>query len=177
MGELEAYFHDRRSIALLGSSGAGKSTLINRLLRRDAQQVQDVREDGKGRHTTTHRALFLRPGGGVVIDTPGMRELALHGGDEGVIGAFPEVAELATGCRFRDCSHRSEPGCAVQAAVKDGRLPADRVASHEKLLAEIRHQEAKEDPRARLERKRQVKAIHRAMYRRLDKDARESKIR
>jgi ribosome biogenesis GTPase len=166
--DLEAFFGDRRTIALLGTSGAGKSTLINALLGREAQQVQDLRGDGKGRHTTTRRSLFLRPGGGVVIDTPGMRELALHGSDEGVSDTFPEIAELAACCRFRDCSHRSEPGCAVQAAMREGTLAVERLASYEKLRAEIRHLEARENPKVYLERKRQEKAIHRAMYRWLD---------
>jgi len=170
--ELEAYFLDRRTVALLGSSGAGKSTLINSLIGRDAQQVQDVREDGKGRHTTTQRSLILRPGGGVVIDTPGMRELALFGSDEGVVAAFPEIEDLAAHCRFRDCSHRCEPGCAVQAAVGAGVLAADRLASYEKLRAEIRHLEAKENPLVHLERKRHIKALHRAMYRTLDEKKR-----
>jgi ribosome biogenesis GTPase len=168
VAELEAYFDDRPTVVLLGSSGVGKSTLINRLLGCDAQQVQGVREDGKGRHTTTHRSLFPRPGGGVVIDTPGMRELALYGSDDGVASAFPEIEELAAHCRFRDCSHRTEPGCAVRAAVSDGALAAERLAGYEKLQAEIRHLEAKANPRVQLERKRQIKAIHRAAYRRLD---------
>jgi ribosome biogenesis GTPase len=168
LGALDAYFQERRTVALLGSSGAGKSTLINRLIGRDAQHVQDVREDGKGRHTTSQRSLFLRPGGGMVIDTPGMRELALYGSDEGVVAAFPEIEDLAASCRFRDCSHRCEPGCAVLAAVSEGVLAADRLASYEKLRAEIRHLEARENPLVQLERKRQIKAIHRATYRRLD---------
>jgi ribosome biogenesis GTPase len=162
---LEAYFHDGRTIALLGSSGVGKSTLINRLLGCKVQEAQDLRVNGKGKHTTTHRALLVRPGGGLVIDTPGMRELGLFGTDEGVGTAFPDVEELAAGCKFRDCTHRSEPGCAVQAAVRSGRLPADRLASHEKLLAELRQLEAEHDPHARLERKRQEKLLHRAYYR------------
>jgi ribosome biogenesis GTPase len=168
IGELDAYFHGRRTVALLGSSGAGKSTLINRLIGRDAQQIQTVRENGKGRHTTTHRALLLRPDGGVVIDTPGMRELALHGSDAGISEAFPEIEDLAARCRFRDCSHRSEPDCAVRAAVSAGTIATERLASYEKLRAEIRHLEARENPRAQLERKRQIKALHRALYRRLD---------
>jgi ribosome biogenesis GTPase len=168
VAELEAYFHRRRTVAVLGSSGAGKSTLINGLIGRDAQQVQEVRADGKGRHTTTQRSLILRPNGGLVIDTPGMRELALYGSVGGVSEAFPEIEDLAARCRFRDCSHRSEPGCAVQAAVTAGVLAAERLASYEKLRAEIRHLEARENPRGHLERKRQEKAIHRAMYRWLD---------
>ena len=165
LDDLERYFQERRTVALVGSSGAGKSTLINRLIGRDLQPVQDVREDGKGRHTTTHRSLILRPGGGLVIDTPGMRELALYGSDEGVGAAFPEVEEIAACCRFRDCSHRFEPGCAVQAALRDGVLAAERLASYGKLRREIRHLEARDDPRAQLERKRHEKAVHRATYR------------
>jgi ribosome biogenesis GTPase len=165
VGKLEVYFQDRQTVAFLGSSGAGKSTLINRLVGHDTQEVQHVRKDGKGRHTTTHRSLIVRPGGGLVIDTPGMRELALHGGDEGVGVAFSEIEELAARCRFNDCSHREEPGCAVQAAVQDGTLSAERVQSYEKLRRELRYLELKDDPQAFLEQKRRDKAMHRSMYR------------
>jgi ribosome biogenesis GTPase len=165
LDDLGPYFENDRTVALIGSSGVGKSTLINRLLGRDEMAVQAVREDGRGRHTTTHRALIPRPGGGLMIDTPGMRELALWGGDEGVEAAFPEVESLALGCRFSDCSHRTEPGCAVQAAVRDGTLPAERLASFEKLSRELAHLETKTDRQAYLERKRRDKALNRAGYR------------
>ena len=107
--------------AFIGSSGVGKSTIINRLLGTQAMLTNAVREDdGKGRHTTTHRQLIRLEGGGTVIDTPGMRELYLDGGNIG--DAFSDIAELAALCRFRDCSHLSEPGCAVKAAVESGKL-------------------------------------------------------
>src|SRR5262249_34374176 len=133
MDELESYFTEQRTVALLGSSGVGKSTLINRFVGRDAQRVQDVRGDGKGRHTTSHRELLLRPGGGLVIDTPGLRELQLWEGEDGVSPTFAEVEELATRCRFVDCAHQSEPGCAVRAAIAEGTLPAERLESYRKL--------------------------------------------
>ena len=129
----------------------GKSTLINALLGRDAQRVQAVRDDSKGRHTTTHRELILRPGGGLLIDTPGMRELQLWGGGEALGDVFSEVDEIAPRCRFRDCSHTSEPGCAVLAAVRDGTLPEDRLQSYHKLQGELRYLESLQDESARAE--------------------------
>lgn len=164
MAELADYFTGQRTAALLGSSGVGKSTLINRLLGREVQAVQEVRDDGKGRHTTTRRELLLRPGGGLVLDTPGLRELHLWEGEAGVQAAFAEVEDLAGQCRFRDCTHRSEPGCAVLAAVAAGTLPAERLQSYHKLTNEARHLEARQDPQVRAERRRQERAIHRSMY-------------
>jgi ribosome biogenesis GTPase len=162
---LEAYFSGDRTVALLGSSGVGKSTLINALLGRDAQRVRAVRDDGKGRHTTTHRELILRPGGGLLIDTPGMRELQLWGGGEDLGDVFSEVDAIAPRCRFRDCSHTSEPGCAVLAAVRDGTLPEDRLRSYHKLQGELRYLESLQDESARAERKRKEKVLTRAAYR------------
>jgi ribosome biogenesis GTPase len=158
---LEAYFRDGATVALLGSSGVGKSTLSNRLVGRDAQATQAVRDDGKGRHTTTRRELIARPGGGLVVDTPGLRELQLWEGAEGVPTAFAEVEDLAARCRFSDCAHEGEPGCAVRAAVADGSLPAERLASYRKLRGEVRHLEARQDKRLLAEQNRRNKVQHR----------------
>jgi ribosome biogenesis GTPase / thiamine phosphate phosphatase len=170
---LGAYFEDHRTAALLGSSGVGKSSLINLLVGREAQQVQEVREDGRGRHTTTRRELLVRPGGGLVVDTPGLRELQLWEGGDGIDAAFAEVEDLARGCRFTDCSHRDEPGCAVRAAAADGALPPGRLESYHKLRREIRHLEARQDKRAQAELKRRDKALHRAANKELRRRGRD----
>ena len=135
--EIAAWAAPDRTLCLVGESGAGKSTLINALLGRDALAVDRVRRgDAKGRHTTTARHLLPLPGGGCVIDTPGLRELGLWGSEGGMAGAFADIARIAEGCRFSDCRHRGEPGCAVAAAVARGELDPARVDSHERLLAE-----------------------------------------
>ncbi|QDE89239.1 ribosome small subunit-dependent GTPase A [Myxococcus xanthus] len=127
--------------ALLGSSGVGKSTLVNRLLGEARLVTQAVRaEDDKGRHTTTHRELFVLPGGGLLIDGPGMRELGLWGEDDGIGQTFTDILELAAGCRFTDCQHQGEPGCEVRAAVSSGALPEARLASYERLRREQAYQ-------------------------------------
>lgn len=156
--ELAGYFTGHRTVALLGSSGVGKSTLINRLLGRESRRTEGVRDDGRGRHTTTARELIARPGGGLVIDTPGLRELALWEAGSGLASTFVDVEDFAPRCRFRDCTHRTEPGCAVLAAVSDGRLPAERLASYHKLRGELAHLEMKVDALARTESKRSVKS-------------------
>jgi ribosome biogenesis GTPase / thiamine phosphate phosphatase len=135
--------------ALLGSSGVGKSSIINNLIGADCLPTQEVREyDSRGRHTTTYRQLLILPTGGIVIDTPGMRLLKLWGDDSGLKRAFEEIEELAESCKFRDCSHQGEPGCAVQAAIDDGHLAADRYSSYLKLRKEQRYLEARQSMKA-----------------------------
>lgn len=141
--------------AILGSSGVGKSTLVNALLGEPRQKTAEVREsDSRGRHTTTHRELFELLGGRLLVDTPGIRALEVLGADEGLDSAFDDVASLATGCRFSNCAHYGEPGCAVRAALADGRLSEDRLASHRKLEREIARAARDGDPRARAEHRR-----------------------
>ena len=132
--QLGPYLRHGRTVALLGSSGVGKSTLANRLAGTDLA-TGEVREDEGGRHTTTRRQLVRLPDGGLLLDTPGLRELQLSGAD--LDEAFPEIAALASSCRFRDCSHTHEPGCAVVAAVEAGELPRERYESYVKLAAEL----------------------------------------
>ena len=134
---LHAYTTGGRTVALLGSSGAGKSSLVNALMGEEVMATSEVREDGKGRHTTTHRQLISLPDGGSLIDTPGMRELQLWEGDTGIDVTFDDIAELAQGCRFNDCSHSVEPKCAVLGAVESGELPAERLESYRKQLREL----------------------------------------
>ncbi|MFE7408828.1 ribosome small subunit-dependent GTPase A [Streptomyces laurentii] len=137
---------------LLGVSGAGKSTLANTLLGLDAMEVQATRDaDGKGRHTTTTRNLLALPGGGVLIDTPGLRGVGLWDAEAGVGQVFSEIDDLAASCRFPDCAHEAEPGCAVTAAIADGTLPERRLDSYRKLLRENRRLAAKTDARMRHE--------------------------
>lgn len=162
VAELEGYFGESNTVVLLGSSGVGKSTLINRWLGRDEQVVHEVRVVGKGRHTTTHRELFVRAGGGLVIDTPGMRELGLWEAGEGVKDVFADVEELAAACRFRDCEHSGEPGCAVEEALSNGRVDAERVEAFRKLRREVAYMERQRDERARVEAKKYAKQMSKA---------------
>jgi ribosome biogenesis GTPase len=157
---LEAHIAPRQTAALTGSSGVGKSTLLNRLLGSERQRVQDVREsDSRGRHTTVRRELFLTPNGWLIVDTPGLRELQLWAGAESVDLAFADIADLAQQCRFRDCRHQGEPGC----AVASGGIDEGRLASYAKLQREAAHLERQQNQRAALEEKRRIKRIHRAM--------------
>lgn len=143
---------------LLGQSGAGKSTLTNALLGREAQQVQATRDaDGKGRHTTTTRDLLPLPAGGVLIDTPGLRGVGLYDAEAGLSQVFSEIEQLAGDCRFQDCSHQSEPGCAVLAALDDGTLQHRRLDSYRKLLRENAWIASRTDQRLRAEMRREWK--------------------
>ncbi len=160
LDEIRAYVEPGKTIALLGSSGVGKSTLVNTLVGEEILAVQEIREsDGEGRHTTTHRQLVPLPGGGLVLDTPGMRELQLWESAEGLGETFADVEELAAQCKFNDCAHRTEPGCAILAALEDGTLAAERWESYGKLQRELAHLERRLDKRAQAdEKKKWVKA-------------------
>jgi ribosome biogenesis GTPase len=152
LGGLRESLVSGQTVALLGPSGAGKSTLINRLAESELTQTGEVRSgDRKGRHTTTGRELFAIHRGALLLDTPGMRELRVLDVDEGLEYTFPEIDELAADCHFRDCSHASEPGCAVVAAVEEGRLAEERLASFRKLQAEAAYERRRTDPRAQAE--------------------------
>jgi ribosome biogenesis GTPase len=155
---IRALLAGNRTAALLGPSGAGKSTLVNRLLGREAQATRALRSDGRGRHTTTARELFLVPGGGLVLDTPGLRVLQLWD-DDGLHGAFADLDDLARQCRFSDCRHETEPGCAVRAAVEDGLLDGERLQSWAKLGRELAYLERKGDRRAEAEERRRWRAV------------------
>jgi ribosome biogenesis GTPase / thiamine phosphate phosphatase len=149
-----------KTAAFLGSSGVGKSSIINRLLGENRLRVNATREDdNRGRHTTTHREMLILPTGGIVIDTPGMRELQVWGDDQGLKEVFEDIEELATGCRFRDCDHQKEPGCAIRAAIEDGRLEAARFKSYLKLRKEIRYLEARQAMKANAVEKMRWKQI------------------
>lgn len=153
-----------RTVVLLGSSGAGKSTITNALLGETRHTTQPVREaDSRGRHTTTRRMLFDLPGGGALIDTPGLRELALWAGEDSVEEVFDSIATLARQCRFHDCTHNGEPACAVADALAAGELDPARWTSYRKLLAEARYHERSTDQRAAAENKRKWKAIHKSL--------------
>jgi ribosome small subunit-dependent GTPase A len=153
-----------RTAAMVGPSGVGKSSLANALAGRVVAETKDVRDaDGRGRHTTTARELHVLPGGGLLVDTPGMRELALYDDEGGVDAAYADVTELATRCRFRDCRHRTEPGCAVAAAIDDGTLDPSRLAGWQKLQREAHRQLLRIDARARAEEKARTRAFFRAI--------------
>ena len=168
---LRTYLGRGRTAALLGSSGVGKSSIANALIGEERLATREVRErDSRGRHTSTSRQLVLLPGGGILIDTPGMRELQLWDTGEALAGAFADVDALAESCRFRDCRHRTEPGCAVRSAVDDGRLAGGRLESYLKLQDEQAFQNRQQDQRAQLEEKRRFKVMTKALNKKLKED-------
>jgi ribosome biogenesis GTPase len=171
---LASYLRPAQTVALLGSSGVGKSTLVNRLLGAESLRVGAISEvDGKGRHTTTARQLVELPGGALLIDTPGMRELQPWSDESAVAAVFDDISSLAAGCRFSDCAHGSEPGCAVRDAVEAGRLDPDRLEHFKRLDREAAFEARKHDKAAVAEHKRRWKQLYRAqkaMYR--DRDRR-----
>jgi ribosome biogenesis GTPase len=157
----DAHLARGRTAVVLGSSGVGKSTLVNALVGSERQRTGAVREDdSRGRHTTTHRELVRLPGGALLIDTPGIRSLGVAGLSDGLGPTFADIADLALRCRFSDCRHDGEPGCAVQAALADGTLAAERLASHRKLEREAAHVARASDPLLRAEERRKWRAIH-----------------
>jgi ribosome biogenesis GTPase / thiamine phosphate phosphatase len=152
--------------AFLGGSGVGKSTLVNRIVGDEIQATGAVREtDDKGRHTTVARELVLLPGGGVIVDTPGMRALALWDAEDGLEAAFPDIEALAEHCRFRDCGHGSEPGCAVVSAVKAGELPERRLESYLRLRTEMDELSRRQDEKAWRDKEQAKKVISKAVTR------------
>jgi ribosome biogenesis GTPase len=163
---LAEYLGEGSTSAFIGSSGVGKSTIINRLLGEERLKTSRIREDdGRGRHTTSWRELLLLPEGGVVIDTPGMREVQLWADEESLDASFHDIEEIAAGCRFADCKHQSEPDCAVRRALEEGTLQPKRHESYLKLRRELHYLEMKQDVRVRLE--------HQALWRRRSRAAAE----
>ncbi|MDO8964451.1 MAG: ribosome small subunit-dependent GTPase A [Coriobacteriia bacterium] len=169
---LLAYARGHRTVALIGPSGAGKSRLVNRLVGADVQAISDVREfDGKGRHTTVARELIPLPGGGVLIDTPGLRAVALWDAEAGIAAAFPEITELAATCRFADCTHETEPGCGVLEALESGVLGQDRYDSYVRLMKETAFTARQKDARLRAEEKNKWKTIKKTYRQHLRKNS------
>ncbi len=157
------HLRPRCTAALVGSSGVGKSSLVNRLLGREAQAIGGLIGRERGRHTTTRRELFVLENGAILIDTPGMRELGVMDAEEGLDAAFADITELARQCRFGDCAHRGDAGCAVEAAVNTGGLDAERFAAYVTLQKEIAANQRREDPRSAAESKRAAKSMERAV--------------
>jgi len=162
MGEILAHIQPSQTAILLGSSGVGKSTLTNQLLGREAQATNEVRaSDDTGRHTTVHRELFVLPNGGLLIDTPGIRELQLWGTEEELDDNFDDVALLVSQCAYTTCSHTTEPGCAIQAALRSGQLQASHYADYVKMKRELGNLHQKNVAQARLANKKSRKSLHR----------------
>ena len=154
----------RRTAVFLGSSGVGKSTIINGISGEDLLETQEVREkDQKGRHTTTHRQLIKLPNGGLVIDTPGIREVHLWEGEVGVDNAFPDIDALAGQCKFSNCNHQSEPDCAVQAAIEAGQLETSRLNSYHKLQRELKNLEVQQSRRDSAQERSKLRVVNRSL--------------
>ncbi len=172
LDQLRRYLEPGSTVALLGSSGVGKSTLVNTLAGEDLLLTQAVREiDNKGRHTTTHREIFLLHDGALVLDTPGMRELGLVEADDGIEETFDDVAAIVERCRFSDCRHQSEPGCAVREALREGALTSERWDSYAKLQKEAAYEVRRRDVGAVQAEKKKWKQIHKD-YRKMPKKGR-----
>lgn len=164
MDELKQYAAKGKSAVVLGSSGVGKSTLINYLAGDEVLKTSSIREfDDKGRHTTTHRQLVTIPGGGFIIDTPGLREFQLWDGNEGILETFSDIEDIAKGCRFSDCRHENEPGCAVRAAIENGMLDPGRLESYKKLQKELKYLESRHNQLLRQNEKKRIKSISKAI--------------